>query len=344
MKNGFLKKTMGLLVATSLFGAVVVGCSSNNDNSNASPSGSPAGSAGASSPAAETKYKIGFANLAENAPFFVDVRKGIEKVAKEKGIELITADNKADGATALSNAENFITQKVDLAIEFQSDAKFGEVIMDKFNEKKIPVIAIDIPMNGAVFMGANNKQAGILAGEAIGKAAQEKWNGQIDKVIMLELPQSGEVPALRMSGQLEGLKSVIPDIKDEDIIRLDSKNTLEEAKRLITDVLTTLPNAKHIAILSINDDTALGAVAALEIAKRTNDALIVGQGADQRGREELAKENTPFVGSTGYFPEKYGEYLINAAIDMLQGKDVGKEILMEHVFIGKDNLKEYYPD
>jgi len=291
----------------------------------------------------QKKYKIGFANLAENAPFFVDVRKGIEKVAKEKGIELVIADNKTDGATALANAENFITQQVDFVIEFQSDEKFGKVIMDKFNEKNIKVIAIDIPMPGAVFFGADNSKAGFLAGEYLGNKAKEQWGGKIDKVIMLELPQSGDVPAMRMNGQLDGLKSIITDIKDSDIIRLDSKNTLEEAKRLVTDVLTTIPDAKHIAVLSINDDTALGAKAALEAANRVDQAMIVGQGADQRGREELAKEKTPFLGSTGYFPEKYGEYIIPAALDMLAGKDVGKEILMKHEFVSKENLKTLYP-
>ncbi|MCQ6560690.1 sugar ABC transporter substrate-binding protein [Paenibacillus mendelii] len=328
------KKWAGLAVTLMLILSVVLSACGTKDT----PDSGNGDSAGG-----EKKYKIGFANLTENAPFFVDVRKGIEKVAKEKGIELVIADNKTDGATALANAENFITQKVDFVIEFQSDEKFGEVIMDKFNENNIKVIAIDIPMPGAVFFGANNSKAGFLAGEYLGNQAKAQWEGKIDKVIMLELPQSGDVPAKRMQGQLDGLKSVITDIKDSDIIRLDSKNTLEEAKRLMTDVLTTIPDAKHIAILSINDDTALGAKAALEAANRMDHAMIVGQGADQRGREELANEKTPFLGSTGYFPEKYGEYIIPAALDILAGKDVGSEILMEHEFVSKENLKKLYP-
>jgi ribose transport system substrate-binding protein len=330
-----MKKSLaGLSAAFILLLALLLSACGSKDSTGASSQPSESG---------QKTYKIGFANLAENAPFFVDVRKGIEKVAKERGIELVVADNKTDGATALANAENFITQKVDFVIEFQSDEKFGQVIMDKFNEKNIKVIAIDIPMPGAVFFGADNTTAGFLAGEYLGKKAKEQWGGKIDKVIMLELPQSGEVPAMRMQGQLDGLKSIIPDISENDIIRLDSKNTLEEAKRLVTDVLTTIPDAKHIAILSINDDTALGAVAALEAANRLDHAMIVGQGADQRGREELRKEKTPFLGSTAYFPEKYGEYIIPAALDMLAGKDVGSEILMKHEFISKENIDQFYP-
>lgn len=328
-----MKKSLFVAVFFLIILALSVGCSVEDS------SATPADSEG-NGEENET-YKIGFANLTEEGAFFVEVREGMERAAKEHGVELLTADNRLDGATALSNAENFVTQNVDFVVEFQTDEKMAPVIMEKFDKADIPVIAIDIPMPGATFFGANNPEAGFLAGEYLGKKAQEEWDGKIDKVIMLELPQSGVVPAQRMQGQLDGLKSVIPDIKDEDILRLDSKNTLEESKRLISDVLSTLPDAEHLAILSINDDTALGAVAALEIADRTDDAFIVGQGADQRGLEELQKENTPYLGSTAYFPDKYGEYVIPAAIKILEGEEPPKEIFVEHEFVSKENLDEF---
>jgi len=115
----------------------------------------------ASCPTAKDKYKIGFANLTEDIVFTKLVREGIEANAKKAGnIELVLADNKLDGATALANADSFITQGVDGVIEFQTDEKFGNVIMDKFRAKGIPVIAIDIPMPGATFFGADNYRAG----------------------------------------------------------------------------------------------------------------------------------------------------------------------------------------
>jgi len=93
------------------------------------------------------RYKIGFANLTEGISFTTQVRQGIEQAAKQAGnIDLVEANNNLDGATALANADNFITQQVDGVIEFQTDAKFGNVIMDKFRAHNIPVIAIDIPM------------------------------------------------------------------------------------------------------------------------------------------------------------------------------------------------------
>src|SRR5687768_10017997 len=190
----------------------------------------------------DKQYKIGFANLTEDIPFAVRVREGIERAAKKAGnIELLTADNKLDGATALANADSFITQGVDAVIEFQTDEKFGKVIMEKFGEKKIPVIAIDIPMPGATFFGVNNYPAGRMAGEGLGKWIKAKWKGQVDALIMLELPQSGPIPAARLRGQREGLESVVGKIPESKVKHLDSKNTLEEARRLVADTLTTLP-------------------------------------------------------------------------------------------------------
>ena len=47
-------------------------------------------------------YRIGFANLTEDGPFYVDVRRGLERAAQQAGnIDLIIADNqieRRDGA------------------------------------------------------------------------------------------------------------------------------------------------------------------------------------------------------------------------------------------------------
>jgi ribose transport system substrate-binding protein len=169
----------------------------------------------------EKRYKIGFANLTEDIPFAVRVREGIEKAAKEAGnIDLVTADNKLDGATALNNANNFITQQVDGVIEFQTDEKFGKSIMEKFKEKNIPVIAIDIPMPGATFFGVDNTRAGEMAGKGLGEWVKKNWGGKVDALVMLELPQSGPVPAARLKGQRDGLESVIGKIPEDKVKHL----------------------------------------------------------------------------------------------------------------------------
>ncbi len=302
--------------------------------------------AAADCPTKKDNYKIGFANLTEDIVFTQLVRQGIEQAAKDAGnIELVLADNKLDGATAMANADNFILQGVDGVIEFQTDEKFGNVMMDKFRAEGIPVIAIDIPMPGATFFGADNYRAGYMAGEAAAKWINDNWDGQADAILVLELPQSGPIPAARMQGQVEGVQENIANPVPEDMIfRLDSKNTQDEAFRVVSDTLPKIPDAKRIVAVHINDGTALGTIAAFEAAGREDQLIAVSQGADPSAQDEWVKEGSRFLGDTAYFPEKYGSYIIPAMLDALECKPLPPSIYVDHVFITKDNLCEYYPD
>lgn len=291
------------------------------------------------------RYKVGFANLQEDMPFAVRVREGIQKAAKDAGnIDLICADNKLDGKIAMDNANNFITQQVDGVIEFQTDAEFGKEIMRKFNEKHIPVIAIDIPMPGATFFGVNNYPAGHMAGANLGNWIKANWGGKVDNLVMLELPQSGKVPAERLRGEREGVESVVGKFPEAKVVHLDSKNTLEEARRLMTDTLTRLPNAHHIAVVCINDDTALGAINAAEAAGRKNDIAVSAVDASDRGREEIRKPGSPHKGSTASFPEKYGEKIIPVLLKGMQGEKMPDAFYTTHIVMTKDNVDKYYPN
>jgi ribose transport system substrate-binding protein len=160
---------------------------------------------------------------------------------------------------------------------------------------------------------------------------------------MLELPQSGPVPAQRMTGMRDGLEAIVGLIPESKVRHLDSKNTLAEAKRLVTDTLTTLPNARHIAIVCINDDTAAGAIAAAEAVGRKSQIAVVGVDASEIGRAEIRKAGSPMVGSTASFPEKYGEKVLPAMVKMIKGEKVPPRIYVDHVFINKANIEKYYP-
>jgi ribose transport system substrate-binding protein len=309
----------------------------------------PARASGSPAQACPTKkdhYKIGFANLTETVPFTQLVRQGIEANAKKAGnIELVEADNQLNGATALANAENFVTQGVDGVIEFQTDEKFGNVIMSQFRAQNIPVIAIDIPMPGATFFGADNYKAGLMAGEAAADWVQKNWNGKVDAILLLELPQSGPIPAARMQGMFDGLQNKLKNkVPDNMVFHLDSKNTQEESFKVVGDTLPKIPADANIVGMSINDGAGIGIAAAIEAAKRTDHAIVVGQNADPTGQAEMVKPGSIYLGATAYFPEKYGDKLIPTMLDLLECRPVPPSVFVDHVFISKDNLCQYYPD
>jgi ribose transport system substrate-binding protein len=294
-------------------------------------------------PAAE-RITVGYAGLSGEFPFVQDVNNGLQRVADCLNVELIITDNEYDPQVALTNADTLVTRGVDVAIEFQTDVGVAPAICNKFDAAGIPVIAIDIPHEPcAVFFGANNLEAGKIGGRNLGRMAQEKWGGDVDALVLLELPQSGELPQQRMDGAALGVQEVLPNLTDDKIIRVDGKGNLEDSRTVFADVLTRLSDADHILVSAINDPSAVGALRAAEAANRTDGVMIAGQNATIEARTEICRDNPAFIGSVAYFPDRYGDYLIPLAIKLAAGEAPPDQVLIDHLWIDRSNIEEFYP-
>jgi ribose transport system substrate-binding protein len=296
---------------------------------------------------ADQVWDIGFANLVRDITFTIDVEESIQRAADATGcVNLTVFDNELDGATALANADNLITLGVDGVIEFQTDEKFGLVIMDKFREKNIPVIAIDIPMPGATFFGADNFRAGFMAGEGMAEEFKARFPDAPPLLFLGELPQSGPIAAARMTGIHEGVRSVFPELDDEtQVVKFDSKNTLEESRTQMGNLIQSVPEGTKLMGAAINDGSTIGMQAAIATAGRSGDAILASQNADRTFRDEICNNpDSVIYGSTAYFPELYGDKLIPAILMAVQGQALPPSVFVDHVFITLDNIKEYYPD
>jgi ribose transport system substrate-binding protein len=276
--------------------------------------------------------RIGFANLNGEVAFSMAVRQSLTRAAGERRVDLLLTDNHEDGVTALANVEYFIAEKVDLVVEFNLDARYGNVLMERLRAAGIPVIAIDIPLPGATFVGVDNYKAGLMAGELLGQYAVQKWAGRVDKVLSLDLPLSGATPGARMQGQIDALRALVP-IPEEDIIHLDSRNAFEHSRQVVAEVLPALKGAERIVVLAINDETALGAQTAFEEAGSANRMITVSLGADPVGLKALRAPNSRILGAVAFFPERYGETIITAALQILGGKPTPPALCTQHVVV-----------
>jgi ribose transport system substrate-binding protein len=290
-------------------------------------------------------FKIGFAGLSEEVPFAVEVRRSIEKAAHEAGnIDLILADNQLSAETALKVADWIIQKEVDLFIEYQVDEKTNSIIMSKFSQANIPVIAVDIPMVGATFFGVDNYRAGYLAGNALGVQVMREWQGQIDGLVILIEPRAGTVPAARIQGQLDAFQEIVGHIPASEIVYLNSGNSIAISEEQMIQALAGMPDKHKLAVICFNDDAAIGVHRACVKMGRENDLLIVGQGAGREIRKEMSFPNSRIIGATAYWPEKYGKKLIEVSVKLLRGEPVPPAIYNQPVFISKDNMEEYYPE
>ena len=290
------------------------------------------------------EFVIGFANLERDIPFCVIVEKGILAEAAAAGVDVQVADNHLDGATALANAQSFVQRHVDYVIEFQTDANFAPQIMKLYNNAGIKVVAIDIPMPGAVFFGANNPKSGYMDGSYLATAAIAKFGA--DNVakgyyVNGDLPQSGAIPAMRTDGQIEGFKAVATAMPADHIIKFDSKNTTQESYTQMSNVLGRIPQGVPIMATGINDQVALGILRAVKQAGRDKDFIVTGNGGDET---KALVDEPDWVASTAYYPERYGNFLLPIALSTLAGRTLPPSVLMTHTMLTKSNVCQSYPE
>jgi len=291
----------------------------------------------------EKRILVGFAVLDEQADFSQWVKAGVKEATDEKGFDLITVDNRLDGRVAVENTDLLIARGVDIVIMYQADERVAPVIMEKLNAANIPVVAIDIFHEGAVFFGGNNLEAGKIAGRALAQKAIDEWDGEIDLYISLEAKLVGEANDLRMQGFIDGIRELI-DLPDEKIVVVDGKNRALDSKKVATDALTANPDAKRILIGCLQDLMTQGALAAVETSGRQDQVFIAGQGPYKLTLENLRGEPNSWIGSTSFRPEAYGEYTIDLCARILAGEDVPQYTYPEHYFLTYDNVDEYYPE
>lgn len=298
------------------------------------------------SPDTEKKpVKVGFANLHERNDFAKQVRNSMVKEAEARDWEIICVDNNADGATAIKNADDLITMGINYMIEFNIDSAVAPAVMEKFNAADIPVIAVDVEHPGAVYFGADNARAGQLAGEAAADYINEKWSGEYDYLVLIIQPASGETTATRINNVPEGMKNKGIEVPDEKVIEIDGQNDAQVAQARVADFLMAHPDAHKIIIGTVNDVTASGASAAAETAGRKYDVAIFSQNCTAVFVEPMyaANGDSNFIGSVGYFPDRYGEWVFPIIDKMVAGEKVEDKYYIDHVLIDWSNISEYYP-
>src|SRR5438132_4480790 len=154
-------------------------------------------------------YRLGYAAQGADYQFSREVSASLQRAAVAEGIELISLDNRYSAKIAQRNADLLVREKVDLVIEFQTDQDVAPIVAAKYREAGIPLIAIDIPHPGATYFGANNYQAGLIAGRYLGRWAKRNWNGEVDEILLIELMRAGSLPKARIRGILAGLSEAM---------------------------------------------------------------------------------------------------------------------------------------
>jgi len=290
------------------------------------------------------RYRIGYAGQGQDTSFPREVLAGLQRAADRENVELIVLDNRYQPKVALRTAEHLVREGVDLVIEFQTDEAVAPAIASRYMEAHIPLIAIDVPHPGATYFGANNYEAGLLAGRHLGQWARSHWQGRVDEVLLLELARAGALVRARMSGALAGLRETLHEAAEScPVVSIDCdgqfKTALDKVRKHIRE-----SRASHVLVGAANDPSALGATRAFQEAGRADTCAIVGHNAEPDARAELRESRTPLVASVAFFPERYGDGLIKLAFDILARRPAPPALFIHHQLVTPANVDHLYPN
>jgi ribose transport system substrate-binding protein len=302
------------------------------------------------------RFRIAFANQNEEPGVRLDglgftgldVRRGFELAARTLPVEMVYLDNAGDPDKARANADEAIARKVDLFIAYGADAEANADIGRKLKAAGVPVLAVNYPVPGAPLYTADNLAAGHLAGKALGEFARQSWTDQaVLAAVVGDLGDMRTLIADRVQGIAAGLRQDLPAVVPA---RLDTGGNPVRAEGLLGKFLAAQPRRK-VLIAALDDPTALSAKGAAELAGRSSDCVIVGQGVDRSlhggasDKKELDPNNRGSIvlGSVAYFLDRYGYEILPLALKMLQGEPIAFRTATKHILITARNIFQIYP-
>lgn len=300
-----------------------------------------------------TGYSIAFANINGSLPYCKLVEESIREEWKLAGgldDDLLILDNMADPDRALDNAEIVYGKSPGVFLQFQMDAYTNALIGKEAAEKGIYIIAVEVPVPGFPLMGIDNYGAALLAGDWAIEAVMSVYGGweNIDRIIYLDSSGTGNGAELRIPGSKNAITRSLGNDGDDTVpdpkaVTLDGVITADDGEHSIISFLNDHPEDENMIVFCLNDGVAEGVYDGAEKLGRWDPAnwLIVSHGLDDRGKELI--RSGIIDGGIAYFPERYGKYLIPAALAHIYGNPVPAYIFMENIVITVDNIDEYYP-
>ncbi len=268
---------------------------------------------------ASTDGTIGLAISTQNNPFFVSLKNGAEEEAKKLGLKLVVVDANDDSGKQASGVDDLLQQKIKVLLINPTDSEAAAAAVMRATKAGVPVISIDRSVKGAdvaAHIASDNIAGGKMAAEFI---VQNLAAGG-DIVELEGIPGSS---AARERG--EGFHQVM-DAQQKIKIVAKQPADFDRTKGLtvMENILQSHPNIK--AVFAHNDEMALGAVKALEAAKKTGVIVV---GFDATDDAKAAVKAGKMAATVAQKPAKIGELGVSTAKKLIAGEKVEKFIPVE---------------
>jgi ribose transport system substrate-binding protein len=283
---------------------------------------------------AQKKYTIAVFTKNVTNPFWKAVRIGADKAGKELGVTIEhVAPTKPDNIEEQTRlVEDWIVKKPDAFVFVPVDYKALVPSIQKANKAGIPVVNFNNRMTDidmVTFVGSDDE----LIEYTITKHLFQTMGGK-GKVVHIDGVPAAITAQMRKKGFERALKE-FPGI--ELLASQPGQYRRLPAVQVFENLMQRFPVID--AVVSANDDMAVGIAEALEAAGRAGKTKVIGFDAIPDATTAI---NAGKMFATADFSGHDQAYLgVTAAVKHLRGEKVPKEIMLPVVIVDKKNISGY---
>nr|CAD6595823.1 rhizopine-binding protein [Rhizobium sp. Khangiran2] len=277
--------------------------------------------------------------------FLTVLRNGMSDYVKTlEGVDLQIEDAQNDVAKQLDQINNFVASGVDAIIVNPVDTSATEAMTKAAEAAGVPLVYVNrepinvdsLPDNQA-FVASNEQESGTLETKEVCRLLSEKGKNPARIYVMMgEL--SNQAAVMRTQDIKDVMKSGECQVELQIIDEQTANWSRDEAQGLMTNWLST--GEKFDAVISNNDEMALGAIQAMKAANVSMEDVIVG-GVDATQDALAAMEAgdldvTVFQDAAGQ-----GKGAVDAALKLAMGESVDQKVYIPFQLVTPDNIADY---
>jgi inositol transport system substrate-binding protein len=297
---------------------------------------------GSSAATAET---IGVSMALFDDNFLTVLRNGmIEQAGQMDGVEIQVEDAQNDVAKQLDQINNFVASGVDAIIVNPVDTSATQAMTQAAESAGIPLVFVNRePVNvdslpdDQAFVASDERESGTLETMEVCDILAEQGKDQADIYVMMgELSNQAAVQRTAdIHDVMEGGKCAVTlNIIDEQTANWSR----DEAQDLMTNWLSS--GTPFDALISNNDEMAIGAIQAMKAGGVSMDDVVVG-GIDATQDALLAMaagelDVTVFQDAAGQ-----GSGALDAALKLARGEEVETKVYIPFQLVTPDNMQQF---
>lgn len=283
--------------------------------------------------------KIGVSMALFDDNFLTALRNGIQSAADEQNVDVQIEDAKNGVGNQLNQIQNFIASGVDAIIVNPVDTDATISISDDAQAAGIPLIYVnrqpinvDLLPDNQAFVASDERVSGTLQTQEVCRL----MGGEGNVVVLM-----GELTNQAALQRTQDIHDVIatPECSGLKIVEQQTANW---SRTLGSDLMTNWISAgiQFDAVISNNDEMAIGAIQALKADGRSMDDVIVA-GIDATTDALAAMQAGELDVTIFQSAEGQGRGSVDAAIKLANGEDVDQKVWVPFELVIPENLNNY---